>query len=218
MTPKKGRYQIQTLNEAGQWDETPLASDAPEAMLARWSWFIYHMDNLIQPHTWEEPSTQLQHMSALTVLNRALKTYHLSTTPETKTIRIWDHTANTDYLQHKLAELQTTEPDLEVYWDKQETLENANKAQKNAKLATITHIAEQKRKNARRNLTPKTLTNQRDFRALPKQEQDIITEDLQNAYADTDIDGNGDEGAGYDMKKFTENLLKLGWVYKPKAK
>jgi hypothetical protein len=215
MTPKNGRYQIQTLNNAKQWENTTLASDSAEGMLIRWSWLIYHTDSLIQPHTWDP--TQ-RNDNNLTVLNRALKTYHLDKNPNTKTIRIWDHTANTDYLQNQLKKLQTKEPDLEAYWNKQETTESTKKTLKNAKLATITQIAEQKRKNARRNLTPKTLTTQKDFHALPQQEQDIITEDLQNAYADADIDGHGDEGAGYDMKKFTENLLKLGWVYKPKTK
>ena len=68
---------------------------------------------------------------------------------------------------------------------------------------------------ARESVSGKTVASVEDFNSLPDGEKDILWGDLSTAYSSTDIDGYGDEGAGYDITKFAENLLKLGWVYNP---
>jgi len=55
------------------------------------------------------------------------------------------------------------------------------------------------------------------FNQLDRLQRDLLVGDVASAYRDTDIDGYGDEGAGYDVDKFTEKLLAMGWTYNPQG-
>jgi hypothetical protein len=67
-------------------------------------------------------------------------------------------------------------------------------------------------------LNQKTITNQEDLNALSERERYLLQNAVADAYGDSDIDGYGDEGAGYDTNVFIQNLLALGWVYQPPQK
>lgn len=73
---------------------------------------------------------------------------------------------------------------------------------------------------------------QEDLEALHEQEAIETLEALDNlpsgqlyqlerlseaAFRDTDIEGYGDEGAGYDAKEFVRNLIEAGWVFRGKG-
>jgi len=71
---------------------------------------------------------------------------------------------------------------------------------------------------AREALKDRELAGPGAYDNLDSWEQHIIGSSLSEAYYASDIDGYGDEGAGYDIGKFAENLLALGWVYQPQSK
>lgn len=47
------------------------------------------------------------------------------------------------------------------------------------------------------------------------EDRDGLAQQLHDLHAECDIDGYGDEGAGYDMRQFADLLLAHGWVPPP---
>lgn len=52
-----------------------------------------------------------------------------------------------------------------------------------------------------------------EYAELSKREKEALVGSTVYAYTDTNIDGYGDEGEGYDGEVFVQNLLAMGWTF-----
>lgn len=132
-------------------------------------------------------------------------------------VRVWDglnrvvyiapapHVFTPEELAEKAKRAEEHKAREAAYWEKynaeldaQMVIYNAEQAAAEAKVAQA------------------TVDSVEAFEALSHAEQGILIGGVVGAYLDTNIDGYGDEGAGYDGFEFAQNLLKLGWVFQPK--
>ena len=133
-----------------------------------------------------------------------------------KNVRIWDNQLNTIHVPEPIyiepeEKRLAREARQAEYRLKEEAAEAIRQAEAKREYEEYTR----KREEANASLKTKTVEGLEALTQLPAEERDILETELSMAYSRTNIDGYGDEGAGYDISEFAENLIKLGWVYNP---
>lgn len=135
-----------------------------------------------------------------------------------ETVRIWDNE------EKKALELPTSCPvdpaailrrnkrtaELKV----QRGMEIAREREEVEIRSSLRAVVEEKAREEFQHVTVSTVDQ---FNQLNDMHKDFIIGDLAEAYRSTDIDGWGDEGAGYDLNKFVQNLINLGWRFDPRS-
>lgn len=137
-------------------------------------------------------------------------------------VRVWDHQENGVYVPEPVVELTDAQKAERAEIERKNAILNAQyqaeaeaqlaAAQKESKIALEKYYAAVAA--AEQALKSKTV-DASSYSLLTEPERGVLIDLTVDAYRSTDIDGYGDEGAGYDSDKFVKNLLKLGWVYQP---
>jgi hypothetical protein len=137
-------------------------------------------------------------------------------------VRVWDSVNNEVYVAPKpyvFTEAELAEKATRKAAREEEKAQRAVEAEAE-RLALDEFLAQEEvlSAEAAASLNQKTITNQEDLNALSERERRLLQNAVASAYGDSDIDGYGDEGAGYDTNVFIQSLLALGWVYQPVQK
>jgi len=139
--------------------------------------------------------------------------------PRPEDSRVWDTETDTLYIAPPIyIETEEQKAERAVRRAAANLADEKYWAEKDAENAKLRAQWERETKEARESLEQKTLSTTEDFANLSEHEKALVTCDLQDAYSVANIDGYGDEGAGYNMDEFAANLIKLGWEYNPKGK
>lgn len=137
-------------------------------------------------------------------------------------VRVWDHVTGAVYAPQPSVELTNEQKAERAEIERKNAILNAQyKAEAEAKLAAAQKVFDVQLaqyhaavSEAEQSLESKTV-DMDNYLSLNQHEKDVLINKTTEAYTSTNIDGYGDEGAGYDADKFVENLLRLGWVYQP---
>ncbi len=70
---------------------------------------------------------------------------------------------------------------------------------------------EQKRAEAVKTLSTKTISTVEEYDALSEEEKYILIAEVEKMHSASNIDGWGDEGAGYDQNIMVRSLFAAGW-------
>jgi hypothetical protein len=188
------RYYIEILNASSEWEPATRPSSI-------------------------HPDRRTRFVSSFpeTLISRAQKMVEDGHVTEDK-VRVWDSVDNEVYVhippyvfsEEELAERAR----LKEERARVDAIAAEKQRQENEKAIAIYH-AELER--GRETLKTKTVDSVEALSTLSPMEQEILFNQIGNAHADSDIDGWGDEGAGYDMRVMAEKLIELGWVYQPKG-
>jgi hypothetical protein len=135
-----------------------------------------------------------------------------------ETVRIWDNE------EKQVSEVPTSCPvdpvrrlEINKRTAERKAQEEIRYAQERAEAEVRLEAYRVKQEAARQTLRTTTIQTVDQFNQLNRLQRDLLVDDVASAYADTNIDGYGDEGAGYDVEKFTQKLLAMGWTYNPQG-
>jgi hypothetical protein len=137
-------------------------------------------------------------------------------------VRVWDNLNNEVYVTpepYVFTEAELAEQAArKAAWEEQEAQRAAEAEVLRLEFEEFLAQEEVRDAEAVASLNQKTISSPKDLDALNQRERYLLQNAVADAYGDSDINGYGDEGAGYDTNVFIQNLLALGWVYQPVQK